>query len=153
MRHYPRKPVIAVLLAACLASAAAVFAVGAWGERAGGRPTLAELASAVAHEDASAQVWVAYADRLCEAGEYGHAADAYEKALQVNPLNRDARLGCGVALARAQDAAGLYAWAQRLIYTDPKLACELLDRPECAGYLSQERFAKLRQEARFQNMD
>jgi len=153
MKQHSRKPVLVILLASGLVSGATVVAMGALTEHRGARPTLAQLETAVAHENASVDVWLAYADRLQEAGQYAHAADAYQKALEKNSLNRAARLGLGVALARAGNAAGLYAWVQKLMYSDPGLTCELLDRPECAPFLTEDRFVQLRQEAKLQTMD
>jgi tetratricopeptide (TPR) repeat protein len=77
------------------------------------------------------RVWLAYGDKLRELGQPRDAAKAYPRALELQPDLTAARLNWGLALA-ACDADAFFDYANQLAINYPKLAVNLLDRPELA---------------------
>jgi tetratricopeptide (TPR) repeat protein len=113
------------------------------------------LEKAIAGGENRPETWCAYAQRLTETSppRFAQAALAYRKVLEKDPYHRQARVGCALALAQAWNADELHAFLRELIYSEPKLAVDLFDRPECRAYLAKERFVSLQKEARAQAMD
>lgn len=118
-----------------------------------GAATLDELEIAVSAPDATPQTWLLYGQRLGENGRYRHAAVAYHKFLESEPYHREARFQYALALARANETEDLFTFLRDLVFAEPKLAVDLLDRRECQAYLSEPRFQSLQREARVQAMD
>ena len=88
-----------------------------------------------------------------QARRFAHAAQAYRKALELEPYHREARFACALALALAGDDEDFYVFMRDLIFHDAKLAADLFERRECQACLAQPRFKALQQEARSQAMD
>jgi hypothetical protein len=119
----------------------------------GGSISLEQLEQQIASGSAPTEVWSAYADRLFTAGQFDRAALAYEQVIEQQPSDRVARFQCALAWAETNNADRLLAFARDQLYFEPKLAAEILDRPECRRFLSDPRFALLQKDARAQAMD
>lgn len=115
--------------------------------------SLENLEQQIAAGNAATEIWAAYGERLFTAGQFDRAAMAYEHVIEQQPYNRTARFQCGLAWANANDADRLLAFARNQLYFEPKLAAEILDRPEARRFLSDPRFAVLQKDARAQAMD
>jgi tetratricopeptide (TPR) repeat protein len=75
------------------------------------------------------RVWLAYGDRLRELGRFENAAQAYQKALELQPDLVDARLNQGLALGQSNPDA-FFEYATQLAANYPKVAVNLMGRPE-----------------------
>jgi len=152
MRRYSRKPAAFILLAACLLA-------GVWaGRRAMVRaqapmPSLRQLELAVTSAEASPTLWLAYAQRLQEAGRFAHAVAAYRKVLDEDPISRPARVGCAVALASDSQLPALRTFLVDLLNHDPALTLEVLQLPPCRRCLGDAATAALQDDARLHLMD
>ncbi|HEY8667643.1 MAG TPA: hypothetical protein VIL86_13330 [Tepidisphaeraceae bacterium] len=158
MTHHRRVPAIVILVAALL------LALG-YARRGTARPgtgadaasyaglTLDQLEKRIGAGAVPPAAWEAYGGRLFDSGDFARSALAYAQAIDAQPYNRAARLRRGIALANARDHPGLLAFLREQVYAEPKLAAELFDRPELAGYLANPEFAALRADARAQAMD
>ena len=156
MTQYSRTPSVLILLArlalavvyACCAPARTDASLNGDGSR-----TLEQLERAIAATNADAQTWFQYAGLLRERKRFADAALAFEKVLEQEPFNREARFRCATSLALAGDEDDFYDFLRELTYSDAKLSVELLARRECQVYLGQSRFQALQNEARSQAMD
>jgi hypothetical protein len=154
LNNYRRLPPTLILVAACAISALYVFIARV--RHANGnidQLSLVELEQKIAASDATPPIWLAYGQRLFEAGQFERAALAYQRVIDAEPFNRAARLQRALALAAGKDADGLAAFLRDQLYSDPKLAAEILSRPELHEYLSDARFATLQKDAAAQAMD
>jgi len=98
-------------------------------------------------------VWEAYADQLLARGRFSMAAKAYERALEYAPELTDARAHRALALAEAKEADGFFAYFAKLSVMYPKLAADLLERPELAAMRSDVRWDPAAASARAQAID
>jgi tetratricopeptide (TPR) repeat protein len=147
----------AAILAVC--GAAAAFALRTSGLRpvetaAGNTSALrAQLEQRIGQGRTDAGLWRQYGDCLLRLKDYPVAADAFAKALEQDPMNRDVRFLRASALASAGDADLFYGAVSDLMLDDPRLTCEILDRTGSRAYLAAARFRRLRDEARAQSVD
>jgi tetratricopeptide (TPR) repeat protein len=155
VRHYRRLPALLVLVVATAAGAVYVKVSG----KANGTGTakLEELAKTIGDKD-DAKTWETYGELLSKASppRFDQAALAYGKVLEKEPDNRNAKVHRAMALAQVAGDAGaneFYNYMRSIVYSEPKLAMELLERQECKPHLSQARFVALAKEARAQAMD
>jgi len=157
--QYNRVPAMAVLgvaLALCL-----FFGAGAaWrGVRPPPSPTggadaaLADLGRATASGRAGAETWFACGRQLYEQKRFGQAAEAFQRALELEPYHREAIFGQALALAGNGDEKALRAFLGGLVVSDAKLAVNLFARPELAGVAGKPEFRSLAEEARNQASD
>ena len=154
MSRHPRQPATLILALAVLLGLGYVsFSKGARSYYSLQQATLEQLERAVAAPQPQPQAWWLYGQRLSEHGRHRHAAAAYARFLETTPYHREGRFRCGLALAQAGDADAFFAFARDLAYTEPKLAVDLLDRPESRPHLAQPRFQALAQDARLHAMD
>lgn len=100
-----------------------------------------------------AALWEAYGDKLRAAGRFSTAAKAYDRALSLAPDLPGARTHRAVALAQANDADGFFAYFSKLSLTSPKLASDLLERPELAPLRQDARWSPAAASARAQAID
>lgn len=114
---------------------------------------LGELEKTIAAGKADAQTWHDYADALCDARRFAHAASAYSKVLELEPDRREARMGKMLALAQGPDADAFFQYAQQLMNTDAKLTFDLLERREVGSKKSDGRFEPLYRTAKAQAID
>jgi tetratricopeptide (TPR) repeat protein len=160
MNQYPRKPALIVLL---VATVLGVVYVSAWGKieklwkKQPDAQSLEAMEANIAELEKKGTVpaatWSAYANALMNAKEYSKAAAAFKEVLSVEPFQHDAKFQCGLALAMGGDADGFYDFQKNLIYSEPKLAVDIFDRPETQGFRKEKRFADLVNEAKNQAMD
>jgi tetratricopeptide (TPR) repeat protein len=163
MIQYPRTPA-AVILAVAVGlsisyalvsdkSAATQDATGHSPRSLSQNASIGELELAIATRTADARTWFLYGQRLLGAKRYAHAAEAYKKALELEPYLRDARFNCGLALAQAGKADVFLAFVNDLLLQNPKLTVDVLERCECQPYLAQPGFQLLLKDARNRAMD
>jgi len=98
-------------------------------------------------------VWAAYADQLRAAGRFSTAAKAYERAMEYAPELTDARVHRALALAEAKEADTFFAYFGRLSVMYPKLAADLLERPELGAMRTDARWEPAAASARAQAID
>ncbi len=152
INKHSRKPAAVVLLATVVAGGWYLVATGGSAKATDG-PTLADLELAIARADAPPEVWAQYAQHLRAEKRFAHAAMAYERVLARDPYDVEANLQCGTSLAQAGDAAAYAEFVRKLILFNPRLAVDLLARPESRPYLGTDPFPNLVKEARIQAMD
>jgi len=116
------------------------------------RMTVEELEKRVAASRDGA-VWCAYGDKLREAGQFGAAVKAYEKAVEFGPELVEARLNAGVALAQANNPDAFFAYVGRLAINYPKVAVDLMERGEVRGLRGDARWGPAEAGARAQAVD
>jgi hypothetical protein len=120
--------------------------------------TLADLEKKIVGNQ-DARVWLAYGDRLREAARYDMAAQAYHRAGELQSELVEARLGEGLALGQAavgksgSAADGFFEYVTRLSGAYPKVAVDLLDRPELRPLHADERWAPAAAGAKAQAVD
>lgn len=156
MNRYSRKPALIILV---VATTLGVAYMVAWGQverylkKKNGDQSIEAIEQKIAAGDHSAQTWNSYADALLAAKQFGKAADAYKQVIALQPFKRDAKFQCGICLAHANRKEEFFAFAKEQVYSEAKLAVELLDRPEAQAFSNDPRFAALKDEARNQAMD
>ena len=149
-------PAMMILAAIALLGAGYVLAwdrVERIWKKTGGPQSVAELEKKIANGDKSPATWMAYGEALGKAKEYGRAAGAYKEVIKIEPLRKDAKFQCALCLANASRADELHDFLKDMVVNEPKLAMEVLDRPEVQKYVAEERFAGLKAEAKNQAMD
>jgi tetratricopeptide (TPR) repeat protein len=99
------------------------------------------------------RVWMAYGDKLRQTDKFEAAAKAYERALELQPDLNDARLKKGMALGQAADANAFFAYVAKLSGTYPKLAVDLMARPEVSGMRADPRWDPAQTAAQAQAVD
>ena len=148
--HHRRIPSLLILIAAFAAGA---LYLRVWG-KAGPSESLEQLEKRIAGGKADVNTWRDYGDRLVESRKFARAADAYRKALELAPSQRELRIKLAVALAGGGQEEELYNYMRELITrNDSKLVLELFDKPELAKYLAQDQFLSLQTDARNQSVD
>ncbi|MEI8197570.1 MAG: hypothetical protein WCI73_16875 [Phycisphaerae bacterium] len=151
MFQQSRLPAVIVLLAILAPGGVMLLARSANGGADESR--LAELKAAVAQYDAKPATWLLYAQTLQSLKKFPDAAWAYQQLLNIDPGNRQASLQAAVCLARADSRTEFYGFVKATILSDPKLAAEILGRPESQPFMADERFHALHAEALAQSMD
>ncbi len=154
VKHHRRGPAI-VLGFAVAASLGVMTAarLAAAAREGAGAPTLEERQRAVASPDADADAWLLYARALQQAGRGEHAAQAFARAVSLDPYLADARLGLALCLADLGDGEALMAALTDLVLSDAVLALQVLQRSELARHASLPGFGELLVEARSQAID
>ena len=92
-----------------------------------------------------ARVWLAYGDRQRDQGRFDRAAQAYQKAAELQGDLMEARLGQGLALGQAaaggkEKADAFFEYVVRLAGMYPKVALQLMERPELRPLHADERW-------------
>jgi tetratricopeptide (TPR) repeat protein len=152
MTQHARKPALAALVLTLALGIAGLSATGALRSGTERSTDLATLERQIAgHPDAD--TWDAYGDALRAAGRYGQAADAYQRALKLDPARRATKINIGLALAQAKDADGFFQYVSRLTMTDAKVAVNLLEKSELAPLQGDPRFTMARTTAQGQAVD
>lgn len=155
MHKFARAPAIFILLAAAgLAAYAARSPLSAPSPLAG--KSLEEIEPLIAAGNVESNTWFIYATKLQSAGRFAHAADAYRRALSAQPPladPRNARFGLGLALAQGPNADAFFDYIRQVTLTDARLACDILDRPQCKSKDSDPRFSPTVKEAQAQAVD
>ena len=102
---------------------------------------------------ADARTWFEYGECLRRLGQYGQAAEAYEQASRLDPINRDIHFVRGLSLALADDRERLFQYLSDLALTDCRVVFEILERNELRPVLGEPRFRRLHEDARGQVVD
>ena len=152
MIQYSRKPALLIIVLA-IAGGGWLLTRGVSAAHTNDAPTLSDLQIMIAQPDASPDLWRQYARRLQQAEQYTHAARGYQRVLQFEQYDRQAKLQCASVLALAGNAKKLAAFMKQVIGLNPKLAVDIFTRPELQTYLALPRFVALNTEARVQSMD
>jgi tetratricopeptide (TPR) repeat protein len=150
MFQRPRLPAIATLL---LVLVAGIVFLGFARRQGGVDADLAKLQRAVAQPDAKPADWLRFADKLQQTGRFAQAGVAYQRVLENDPYNREARLHCAASLAQAGNGDVFYGFLRSTLLVDPKLTLNILGRPEVGGYLGEQRFQVLQKDAVAQSLD
>jgi tetratricopeptide (TPR) repeat protein len=98
-------------------------------------------------------LWCAYAEKLQAAGRYSAAAEAYQRALKFQPDLQAARSNTAIALAQANSPDAFFAYFSRLTALYPKLAVDLLERPELSSMHGDPRWDLAASSAKVQAID
>lgn len=120
--------------------------------------TLGELENK-AYGSNDARVWLAYGDKLRTAGRFEDSAKAYARAISLQEAEGDpravteARIKEGMALGQASNADAFFTYVGRLSMNYPKLAVDLMERPEVSGKRSDPRWEPTRVAAQSQAVD
>jgi tetratricopeptide (TPR) repeat protein len=158
MRSKSSRTAPAILLAGACAAGLALWEADARVRRAetgDGDPEvrLAVLQRAAADPGSGAAEWLGYARALQSAGRHEHAAQAWRRAMALDPFAAEAQEGLAVALAEAGDSDGLFGHLGELVLSDARLALQSLARPAVVRHASDPRYAGLLAEARSQAVD
>ena len=81
------------------------------------------------------------------------AVKAYQKAISFQPDLIDARVNLGLALGAGKDPDAFFDYVSRLCVNYPKLADDLMKRPELTHLQSNPRWAQAAASARSQAID
>jgi predicted Zn-dependent protease len=134
MTRHPRIPTFLAITISAAAGIALLAATGQFRAPSTANASLeqleAQLFSRGQEGGTDPALWLTYADKLRQADRFPAAARAYQHALQLQPDNPAARINAGLALAQANDPDTFFAYLNRLTMSYPKLALDLLDRPE-----------------------
>ena len=114
---------------------------------------LAKLQTAISAKDPKPSDWLAYAQTLQNLKRYGDASWAFAELLKLEPGNRQARLQGAVCVALTKNSGDFATIVEQTIKADPRLAVDLLRRPEAQPYLASEKFQELQRTAQAQAMD
>ena len=98
-------------------------------------------------------LWLAYADKLLQARQPESAIKAYQRAISYQPDLLDARLNLGLAFGAAKDADAFFDYVGRLCVNYPKLADDLMKRPELTALHGHARWEAAAATARAQAID
>jgi len=153
IKRHSRIPAALVLVAAIALAGVYLFAWNRLARAQTSSRALDQLESLIAAGRADAAIWDAYGQKLQELKRYDRAVAAYHKALEIEPLHRDARFHCAIALVEMGDREATFIHMRDLVIGDPKLAEDLFERPEMRACLAEARFAALAKEAHVQAMD
>jgi tetratricopeptide (TPR) repeat protein len=155
MVRYRRTPALIVVL---VTAALGVGYVLAWDKverlwKKAGDQDIASLEQKIEGGDKSAGTWLAYAEALVKAKEYGRAAAAYGEVIKADRGKKEAKFQRAICLALAGRGDELYDFLKEMVLIEPKLTMEILDRPETQKFGGEARFTALKNEARDQAMD
>lgn len=120
--------------------------------------TLAELEEK-AFGSTDADVWLAYGDKLRAAARFDDAAKAYARSIDLQQADGDARAAAdarlkeGMALGQGANADAFFTYVGRLTMNYPKLAVDLLERPEVSGMRGDPRWEPTKSAAQAQAVD
>ncbi len=134
MTQHPRIPAIVAIGLTALVGLAIFAATGHFRTTDLSHASLADLEKKIVGT-ADGRIWLAYGDKLRQAGRLDSAAKAYQRAADLQPDLIDARLKQGLALGQSNPDA-FFDYVSRLSMNYPKVAVNLMDRPELAALKS-----------------
>jgi tetratricopeptide (TPR) repeat protein len=152
MTRHPRIPAFAALVIASAAGVGLLAGTGQFRNRDMSQISLEEFEKRII-DCKDGAVWAAYGDKLRSVGKYGAAAKAYEKALDYQPDLTEARLNAALALGMGGNADAFFANFSNLSARYPKLAVDLLAKPELARLRGDPRWEPAAAAARAQAID
>jgi len=152
MTMHARIPALAALLVSSVLGLGVLAATGQFRTTSLEKMSLEDLEKRIV-DCKDGAVWCAYGDKLQGAGRFVDAVEAYEKALKVQPDSVDARISLAIALGQGKDADRFFAYFSRLSSSYPKIAVDLLERPQLAGMKDDPRWEAAAWAARAQAVD
>jgi tetratricopeptide (TPR) repeat protein len=156
MTRYSRKPAAITLILTLAAGLSAFAATGQFRNKGEGGATIDQLERELASGKTDVGTWTAYGDALRGQKQFAHAAAAYQRALEMHPSVDDLqklRFTTALCLGQAGDADKFFVFFTHLTLTDPKLAVDLLERPELATLRQDSRWGPASASARSQASD
>jgi Tfp pilus assembly protein PilF len=154
MNQYSRK---SSGIALVLTMAAGLTALAATGQFHTGDPgSVDQLERAIASGHGDVHTWAAYGTALQADKRFDHAAQAYQRALDLQPDPSDAqkiRFNAALCFGQAGDADKFFDFFSHLTTTSPKLAVDVLERPELAPLHNDARWGPAASLARAQAAD
>jgi tetratricopeptide (TPR) repeat protein len=131
MTRYARKPALVAMGVTALLGLGLFAATGQFRKTDLSHATLEELEKKIVGST-DGRIWVAYGDKLREKDRFENAAKAYQRALELQPDLADARLKQGLTLGQYSKDA-FFDYVGRLVISYPKLAVNLMARPELSA--------------------
>ncbi len=131
MTRHARNPATAAIVATALLGLGLFAATGQFRKTDLAHASLEELETKIVGST-DGRVWAAYGDKLREMDRFESAAKAYQRALELQPDLTDARLRQGLSLGQS-NADAFFNYVGRLSMNYPKLAVNLMDRPELSA--------------------
>jgi len=128
MTRHPRIPAFAAILLTALAGFGIFAATGQFRKTDLAHASLEDLEKQILVSK-DGRVRLAYGDKLRDLDRFASAAQAYQRALELQPDLTDARLKQGLSLGQS-NADAFFDYVGRLSMSYPKVAVDLLDRPE-----------------------
>lgn len=156
MTRYSRKPAAFALLLSLAAGLTALGATGQFHRSGADGNSIDALERAIASGRNDVATWSSYAQALQEKKDFVHAAAAYGRALELQPAEGEIqklRFNAALCLGQSGNADAFFTSFAQLTSTDPKLAVDVLDRPELAGLRADSRWAAAASSARAQAAD
>lgn len=156
MTRYSRKPAIVALLFSAGLGISALAATGQFRAPVHMTGNLDSLERAIASGKSDCGTWMAYAQALQQQHSFAHAGAAYERALSLQPAVEEApglRFNAVLCLGEAGDPEKFFPFFSHLATTDPKLAVDVLERPELATMRADSRWNAIAATARAQAAD
>jgi len=164
MTRHNRIPAL-IAIGATLAIGLGLFALtGQFKKVNAAQASLVQLEKEIQKGTKDGHVWLAYGERLRKAGardpkQFDAASRAYQKALEFAPDLLEARLDLGLALGQKalgkdpKEASPFFEYVSKLSGIYPKIAVDLLSRPELRLLHADERWAPAAAGARAQAVD
>jgi hypothetical protein len=152
MTRHARIPAFAALLITAASGVALLAATGQFRSANLAQISLDDLEKRII-DCKDPAVWCAYGDKLRIAGRFPAAAMAYQRAVDLQPDLTSARMNIAIVLGLANHADAFFAYFSKLSAAYPKLAVDLLDRPELSAMRSDSRWDPAASAARAQALD
>ena len=128
MTQHARIPAIAAIVLTALAGLGLFAATGQFRRTDLAHAPVEELEKRAAGST-DGRVWLAYGDKLREMDQFASSVKAYQRALELQPDLTDARLRQVLSLGQS-DANAFFDYVAKLSMSYPKVAVDLMDRPE-----------------------
>ncbi len=154
MKRYSRIPALLVFVLALLGGIAALAAAGLL--RRGGASGADLSLPAIERQivgSADPKLWSLYGQKLSDAGQFASAAAAYKRAAELSPDDTSLQLNEGLALGRAGSANDFFDFVTRLSQMYPKLAADLMARPELSALHADARWSPTQATVQAQALD
>jgi Tfp pilus assembly protein PilF len=156
MNQHSRKTSGIALVATLAAGLTALAATGQFRGNSGVNGSIDQLERAISAGHGDVATWAAYGAALQGEKRFDHAAQAYQRALDLQPdpgAVQKIRFNAALSLGQAGDADKFFAFFSHLTTTDPKQAVDVLERPELTTMHSDARWAPAASSARAQAAD
>lgn len=156
MNQHSRKSSGIALVATLAVGLTALAATGQFHRSQSANGSIDQLERAISSGHGDVTTWAAYGAALQEQKRFDHAAQAYQRALDLQPdpgVVQKIRFNAGLSLGQAADPDKFFDFFSHLTTTDPKLAVDLLERPELAPMRKDARWGPAANAARAQAAD
>ena len=156
MNQHSRKTSGIALVVSLAAGLSALAATGQFHRGDGVKGSLDQLERTISAGHGDVATWAAYGSALQGEKRFDHAAQAYQRALDLQPDPADVqkiRFNAALSLGQAGDPDKFFSFFTHLTTTDPKLAVDLLERPELTAMHSDARWGPAASSARAQAAD